>query len=706
MHIKRLPAVFLCIILSVCCFGTTVNAQSAYGYYSYWTGYNTKKGYETKATYTVKAVIGNDDLGLTAFSQPSDLFFDGEKIYLLDANNNRVVILNADYTAAGQITHFTDHGEEMSINGASGIFVDDDKLYLANPEQGNIIVADSNGTVNKVIVKPESNVIPSDFNFRPSKLVVDSRGFLYVTCEECYYGAFVFDADGNFLSLFGSNKVEGTVLDVLQKVWDLVTNNSAKRANSVQNLPYQFVNIHVDNNDFIYTVTGKANSYGTVPGQIKKLSPAGSNILKYKNGYKSESASALDFGDTTIPVDSATGMKRILNFISLATDENGYIYVVDRTYGKIFVYDKNCNCITVFGSSDGKGEYDGTFKYVADIAVVNGDILILDSETGLITVFEPTEYVKSIMNANLLTQKALYGKSKPAWNEVLKQDKNCQLAYRGLAKAFLDEGDYEKALEYAEIGVDQETYSLAFAEKRSVFLSRNFGWIFAACILLITGLILSFVFCKRKGIKLIKNQKLAVLTSEVFHPFDAFNHIKYKNGGSLVIATAMLLIFAIISVFGQLYGGFMYTVFDADAFNPYVTFAKNIAIVILWVIANWGVCTLSHGKGKVKEIYIVTCYALLPLIVNQLLFLIMSHMLTNESAAIPVCNAICYIFAGWLLCIGIMTVHEYSFPKFTGTALLAVIGMFFIIFILFMIFILGQEFVSFISTIFKEIAYR
>ena len=706
MRIKKLLVVLLCMLFSFSCLTITTSAESAFDYYTYWTGYTTKKGYETKATYTVKNVIDSSYLNISAFSQPSDMFYDGEKIYLLDSNNNRVIILNKSYSVVGQIPRFISNGQEISINGATGIFVDSDVIYIANPEQGNIIISDLKGVVKKEIIKPESNVIPSDFNFRPSKIVVDSRGFMFVTCEECYYGAFVFDSNGQFLSLFGSNKVEGTVLDALQKLWDLVTNNSAKRANSIQNLPYQFVNIHVDNRDFIYTVTGKANSYGTVPGQIKKLSPAGSNILKYKNNYKSESASTYDFGDTTIPIDTATGLKRILNFVSLTTDENGYIYSVDRTYGKIFVYDKNCNCITVFGSSDGLGEFDGTFKFVVDIAVVDGDILVLDQELGKITVFGPTDYVKSIMNANLLTQKALYEESEPIWQSVLEQDKNCQLAYRGLAKSYLNKGDYKGAMEYAKKGIDQETYSLAFAEKNSLFLADNFGWLFACGICLIILVILLFIYLKRKGIKIIRNGKLSVLFSEIFHPFDAFNNIKYKNGGSSLIATVILLIFAVLSVFSQLYGGFMYTVFEGDTFNPYLTFVKSIAIVVLWVIVNWGVCTLSLGKGRIKEIYQVTCYALLPLIVNQILFIILSHMLTNESAAITVIGALCDKFAGWLLCIGIMTVHEYGFSKFIGTTLLTIAGMFFIIFILFMLFILGQEFVNFVSTIFKEISYR
>ncbi len=686
-------------------FSISASAESSFEYYTYWSGYATKKAYETKATYTIDNVIDGNSIGISSFASPTDMCFDGELIYILDSGADRIVILDENYNLYGVIESFTYNEEIISLSNSTGIFVNDDTLCVANPEQGKIFMADKTGAVYKIIERPDSKILPDSFNFKPSKLVIDSRGFMYVACEECYYGALVFDKDGNFLSLFGSNKVEGTVLDAFQKVWDLITQNSAKRANDVQNLPYQFVNIHIDENDFIYTATGKANSYGTVKGQLKKLSPSGSSILKYKNGYKSESASNFDFGDTEIPVDSTTNMKRILNFVSLTT-ENGYIYALDRTYGKIFVYDNSCNCVTVFGSSNGNSKYDGTFTYVSDILTVNGDILVLDTENNNITVFEPTDYLKKIMQANNLTATAQYDEAKPIWEEVLREDKNCQLAYKGLARSYINDGDYEKALEYAKEGVDQDLYSQAFTKVRTSYLAKNFVWIFISAILLIAIVIILLIIKKKRDIHLIKNIKLKVLFSAFLHPFDTFNNIKYKGNGSSLIATVILLIFAIMSVLQKIYGGFMYTVFEGEEFNPLLSGAASLAIVVLWSIINWGVCTLASGKGKLKEIYISTCYCLMPIIAYQILFITLSHFMTNESALIGIIGTCCYIFAGWLLSIAMITVHEYSFSKFIGTAVLTVLGMLFVVFILFMLFTLGQQFISFVSTIFQEVTYR
>lgn len=704
MNIKKIVSLF-CTVVLLFMFAVGASAESSFEYYTYWSGYETKKAYETKSTYTVKKVITGDSIGTSAFSSPTDMYFDGEFIYILDSGSNRIVVLDKNYSLKKIINNLTYNNEKISLEGATGIFVREGTLCIANPEQGKVFIGDKNGRITRVVERPDSKILPDSFNFKPSKIVIDSRGFMYVACEECYYGALVFDKNGNFLSLFGSNKVEGSVIDAFQKILDIITNNSAKRANDVQNLPYQFVNIHIDENDFIYTATGKANSYGTVPGQLKKLSPSGSSILKYKNGYKSESASDYDFGDTEIPVDFTTNMKRILNFVSLTT-ENGYIYALDRTYGKVFVYDKSCNNVTVFGSSDGSSVYDGTFKYVTDILSVNGEILVTDSENKNITVFKPTDYLKKIMSANSLTASAKYNEAKPIWEEVLNQDKNCQMAYRGLARSYLSEGNYRKALDYAKEGVDQDIYSQAFLKVRAEFLAENFAWIFILTILLITLIIAFLIIKKKRNIQLIKSVKVKNLFDIFLHPFDSFNNVKYKGQGSILIATVLLLIFAVLSVLKNIYGGFMYTVFNGDTFNPILILGVSIAIIVLWTVINWSVCTLASGKGKLKEIYISTCYCLMPLIINHILFIILSQFMTNESALIGIIGTCCYIFTGWLLVIAMINVHEYSFTKVLGTAILTVLGMLFVVFIIFMLFILGQQFVSFISTIFQEVTYR
>ncbi len=81
---------------------------------------------------------------------------------------------------------------------------------------------------------------------------------------------------------------------------------------------------------------------------------------------------------------------------------------------------------------------------------INGtDIVVSDSVNKNITVFSITEYGKAVRKAQTATLNDNYSETAEEWKEIIKLDKNNQLAYRGLAKACYSSGDYDKALEYA-----------------------------------------------------------------------------------------------------------------------------------------------------------------------------------------------------------------------------------------------------------------
>ena len=77
-----------------------------------------------------------------------------------------------------------------------------------------------------------------------------------------------------------------------------------------------------------------------------------------------------------------------------------------------------------------------------------------------------------------MTLNGNYAESKELWRNVLSLDKNSQLAYNGLAKAYYAEENYEKSMEYAKCGIDKTTYSQAFKWVRRDYIKRNFLWIF------------------------------------------------------------------------------------------------------------------------------------------------------------------------------------------------------------------------------------
>lgn len=671
-----------------------------YESYTYLYGLDNKKLVKDYPLYEVKERIDGHTLGISSITNPSSLCYDGkERIYLLDGENSRILVLNTNYRLIKVIERLNLDGQKLDFTGAQGIFADEiGTLIVSDTQNGRVLVCNQDGVVQSVLELPQSDLIPNDFHFLPVKAVRDKKGFTYVLNNGTYYGAMMYEKDGTFLGFYGANKVTVNPLSVIGDLFESLFNTVAKRATSEQKLPYQFADLCLDDNDFIYTVTADDES-GT--GQIKRLNPQGSNILYYKDGYDNNNANAFNFGDVLL------NDQDVQNFTSIAVDKFGYIYALQNTYGKVFVYDSECRCLTVFGGNIGSGNQTGTFQSADSLCVVEDDILVLDSIKNTVTVFGITDYGALIKQANALTLSADYQEALPYWQKVLQFNSNCQLANSGIAKAYYAVEDYEQAAHYAKLGIDRNTYAAAFKELRTAYLKENFYWIFTIAIILLAGITTLLVYTTKRNVVLIRNQQLRLALSVFTHPFNTFNQIKYKAQGSVLISIGILILFYIVSVLDAIYSGFMYNVFDSANFNCLYTLMGGVGVAVLWVIVNWSVCTLFEGKGRIKEIFIVTAYSLLPLLLQKFLHLTLSQFLIpTESSLIPILSVACYIVFGLLLMIGTMKIQEYSFFKTLGTALLTILGMALVVFVLFMAFTLFQNFVGFIRSVVIEVLYR
>lgn len=99
-----------------------------------------------------------------------------------------------------------------------------------------------------------------------------------------------------------------------------------------------------------------------------------------------------------------------------------------------------------------------------------------------------TEYGQNVRNAVKYYNQGLYIDSIEPWQEVLKSNANCELAYVGLGKAYYQLNDYEKAIKYFELGNDDVGRSLAFEGYRSILIAK-YLWIAVLLLFLIIGFI-------------------------------------------------------------------------------------------------------------------------------------------------------------------------------------------------------------------------
>lgn len=690
--LSRIFAVILAVCLAVGAV-TAVSAAVPTDSYTYWNGVTSRgKAVYTKSMYDFDKLIDVTNLGLGRFTSIADMCVDdNNNIYILDSNS-RIVILDDNYNFVNEIGLING---SLDYTNAKGIYYKAGKLYVCNTENACIYVINASGELLDTITLPESILIPKDFDFKPTKMAIDSNGYMYIVSDGCYYGALLYSPDRAFLGFYGANEVNSSLASVLQNISNRMFPNVEKHANSIKKVPYAFVDIAVDKNDFIFTSNGFTELTDSVrKSMIRRLSPGtGTNILNQKN----------IFGD--VKLFGTDDMYR-QDFCAVEVDDYGYIYALDSRYDKLFIYDSDCRTVNVFSGGMGKGTQQGTFVHATAMALKNNgeQILVADSSTGYISLFNVNDYGKSVKELNYLTLEGEYDKVKEGWLEVLAQDSNSQLAYSGLANAYLEEEDYSNALYYAKLGYDKETYAVAFEYVRKDFISDHFVLIFIILVVVIVGLIALMFVTNKKKIKFIKNKSLSLMLSTAVHPSNCFTDIKEKQLGSIPLCLLLMLLYYVVTVMRSISGGFMFTNYDPASFNSIIVLIRSVGLVVLWITANWLVSTLLGGKGKMKEIVIVTCYSLQPLILAGIIYIILSNVLLPvEASFLSILSTLATIYFLLMLINGMMKIHDYTFGKFLWTTFLTVIGMAIIIFLIIMLIILIQQFGAFILTLITEI---
>ena len=147
------------------------------------------------------------------------------------------------------------------------------------------------------------------------------------------------------------------------------------------------------------------------------------------------------------------------------------------------------------------------------------------------------------------------------------------------------------------------------------------------------------------------------------------------------------------------------------SYNVPLDMLKQVAIVVLpvmlFTLANYSITTLTEGKGSFKDIFMVTCYSLMPLIIFQVVTPILTHVMSlNELTYLTIIDFTGYAWTGLMLLLCIQEIHEYSLKKMFSTIVLTVIGAAIIIFVALLFFSLLQELGSFIYSLYREFSLR
>ncbi len=666
--------------------------------YTYWV--DDTKTYSGKASYVYAKEMNAKSLGYE-YKSLSDISASDDEIYILDGVDSSVFVLDKNLKKISSFKGVTVDGKPLDFTGASGILYNNDELYICDTENQRVIICDKAGNGKRVLELPDSELIPEDFKFRPIKVAVDSKNNIYVLSEGSFYGAILYSSDGSFLGFYGSNTVEAGVITALKNLWEKITMTNEKRAFSASKIPYQFVDLYIDSGDFVYTATGITKKDTVESGQIKRLNPGGSNIL--------EESSDTIFGDraTSSVWFRGAGWTVSSSINGVVSDENKFIYCFDQNRGKVFIYDDECNFISSVGGGNGDVNQKGMFSHITGIDLLGTDLIVIDDQKKNITVFERSSFGNLLMEAQRLQLLGDYDKAKELWVEVNKLDKNNQLAYIGLAKAAYSEGEYKASMEYAKLAKNKEMYDLAYEYVRNDNFSKYFTPVILTLAFVVIGLYIAIKYRRKSGKRIAVSNSIKMIYTSVSSPIKTFGEIKPKGVGSVGIAALIVIVFYFSSVIKSLLTGYQFQTVDNENFSSLLLLLQTVGVIVLFTIANYAIASLLQGRGKLKEIFIVVCYSLTPMIIGNIVYTVFSNMLTlSEAPFLAIISTIFILYTAFMLIGGLMIIHDITLSRFIGIMLLTVFAMIVVIFVGVIVIILAQQLFTFFGTVFNELVFR
>jgi len=432
------------------------------------------------------------------FRSPEDLVVFENEIYLVDSDANSLVVLDSNYLLKHEITTFEYTQEYIDILEAKGI-TDETSLTLNSPygvdvtDSGIFICDTSNYRIVKLnhdfqVLNTFSEIDDPTFDelsFEPKKITVDSTDRMYVVAKNIYEGIMEINSDGSFNRYTGVNPIQMTPLEIFTR--SLMSEEQIAQLQLY--LPTEYTNVTIDDRNFIYATSKVSENNDENPIQL--INPKGVDVIK-KNGYFPP------MGD----VQYIIGMNNYVidgpsSLVDIAYTDDGIYTVLDQKRSRLFTYDSEGNLLYIDGDA---GSQTDKFSEGVAIDYFGDNLLVLDRKTKTIVVYGLTEFGGLVNQAIHYHNEGMFEEAALVWEEVIKIDANYEIAYNGIGKLLLRDGNFKEAMRYFELGHDQYYYSKAFAEYRNAMLKDNFGYIMGSIAIIAVVFIANKIRkIKRKG---------------------------------------------------------------------------------------------------------------------------------------------------------------------------------------------------------------
>ena len=666
------------------------------------------------ASDNAKLLYANSADTKATLKGPKDIFVDElNNVYIANTDANQIIVTDEEFNVRLVIDSFTNKfGVPDSLLTPSGVFVNEDEIFVADTGNSRIVVFDKLGNFVDIVPEPASEVLPENSVYQPVAVAVDKAGRIYVVSSTTNYGVISLNRDGSFNGFIGPQKVTYNALEYFLRLFKTAEQIAA----SEKTVATEFNNIAIDKDGFIYVttnaieeasvvsaITGRSKSGDYAP--VKKLNPNGTDVM-VRNGFWPPSGE-INFMNMPTSEFTVAGPSSVFD---VALGPNNTWSIIDQKRSRVFTYDSNGNLLYAFGD---KGNQLGNIQNLVAIDYQGTNMLLLDRASNSITVYKRTGYGDLLAAAIQNTEDKQYEKAVDYYVNILQRNNNYDAAYIGIARSLYQDGEYVQAMKYYKYAYNTEDYSKAYQSYRKEWMEKYLWVIPVVLFAIIFGLSKFFKYANKVNKKGQKNKEKRTFGEEIlygfhiiFHPFDGFWDLKHEKRGSVRGATFWLAIAALTFVYQSVGLGYLK---NPQGFTTsyFMSIISIVSPVLLWVIANWCITTLFEGEGSFKDVYIATCYSLVPLP----LLIIPGVMLTNimtvsEMAIYDMMVAFSFIWFGMLVFFGMMVTHDYTLGKNFITAIVSIVGVAFIIFIAGLFSTLVAKVFTFFYNIYVELSYR
>ncbi|MGN0746966.1 MAG: YIP1 family protein [Aristaeellaceae bacterium] len=669
-RIRGALAALVCLLLLASCIPAALaDNATAYTYTVSATG-------DFKRTQDAYLSAGKLPLDVT-LSTPEDLFIRGDDLYIADAGNRRIVRCSLS-------TGRTEILCDQQVNYPTGLYVDEQRnLYVADYGAKAVLLFSPEGTLLKTYSRPVETIFGRDATYLPRKIAVNRAGELYVVSEGTYDGIINLDDSGAFMGYFGFNYTEYTLWERIQNL--VFTEAQMKKV--LTRKPASFYNLDINADGIIYTVTQAVEG-----NAVKRHDISGLNMIAH---YMLDES----------------------NFVDVCAGSYGQIYALTQT-GIVNEYDASGRMLCSFGGMALSSARNGYSTVACAIARDEQDFLyILDRECAMVHVYYPTPYILGIHRAIEAYENGDYASSQHTWREIIAQGGGTNFSYEYLARTCYQTEDYENALAYARMGEARAIYSDAFWEVRNDWLMVYLPWCIGGLILLrlVWGLwrkrhpkpkgeaLTQQIMARSRGVR----DDLAICGRYLRHPVDTMFFLRNDYVGSVPAAVILYLLGFAAFVFNDSFKGFAFSTHSIQDTSVLYLMILYFGSLTFLVLANYLVATITEGEGRLRDVFVMTAYALLPMILLLTGVTLLSYVLTlNEIFFIQAGETVGWCWTVVLVVLTFAQAHRFSGRNTFVNVLLTLFLIAIALIVLSVLYMFLDQLYSFVYTVVKEVLYR